>query len=224
MNAVVRYIVRGVYHLWYDFHIEGEENVPDEEGFLIAANHRTYADPVLLTMPVKKPVKYMAKEELFKNPLFAAFIRGLGAFPIRRGAGDMGVINDTIERLKKGYNVVIFPEGTRQKENKVARGKTGAAFIATRAHAPVLPMGIVFEGEKLRFRTKLTLRIGKVIEPDEIAAEEGDRKALNAAKARIMAAITELVEGTPEIEADTASEAASEDAVTAENTSDGSGE
>ena len=100
MNAVVRYIVRGVYHLWYDFHIEGEENVPEEEGFLIAANHRTYADPVLLTMPVKKPVKYMAKEELFKNPLFAAFIRGLGAFPIRRGAGDMGVINDTIERLK----------------------------------------------------------------------------------------------------------------------------
>ncbi|MBQ7991239.1 MAG: 1-acyl-sn-glycerol-3-phosphate acyltransferase [Oscillospiraceae bacterium] len=198
MNPVIRYIVRGLYHIWYDFRIEGEENVPREEGVLIAANHRTYADPVLLTMPMRRPVKYMAKEELFKNPIFAEFIRELGAFPIRRGAGDMTVINDTVERLKKGYNVVIFPEGTRQKENKVGRGKTGVALIAGKSGAAVLPMGIVFEGEKLKFRTKLTLRIGKPIPPEEIAVPEGDRHALNAAKARIMAAITELVEGVPE--------------------------
>ncbi|MBQ5317101.1 MAG: 1-acyl-sn-glycerol-3-phosphate acyltransferase [Oscillospiraceae bacterium] len=195
MNALVRYIVIGCYHLWYDFRIEGKENVPEKEGLLIACNHRSYADPVLVTMPVRRPVKYMAKEELFKNKLFAAFIRGLGAFPIRRGAGDMQVINDCVDRINDGNNVVIFPEGTRQKENKVGRGKTGVAYIAAKSGAVVLPMGIVFEGPKLKFRTKLILRVGKPIQPEEIAVPEGDRKALNAAKARIMAAITELVEG-----------------------------
>ncbi|MBR4224037.1 MAG: 1-acyl-sn-glycerol-3-phosphate acyltransferase [Oscillospiraceae bacterium] len=202
MNAFVRYTVRGVYHLWYDFKIEGEENVPEQEGFIIACNHRSLADPVLVTMPVRKPVKYMAKEELFKSPIFAAFIRGLGAFPIRRGAGDMGVIDDCVERLRKGYNVVIFPEGTRQYENKVARLKTGVAVIAGKSGAPVLPMGVVFEGKKLHFRSKLTLRIGKPIPPEEIAVPDGDRHALNACKARIAEALKELVEGAPDAVSD----------------------
>ena len=195
MNVIVRTLVIGAYHLWYDFKIEGKENVPEKEGLIIACNHRSYADPVLVTMPVRRQVTYMAKEELFKNKLFAAFIRGLGAFPIKRGAGDMQVINDCVDRLKEGKNVVIFPEGSRQKENKVGRGKTGVALIAVKSGVPVLPMGIIFEGPKLKFRTKLILRVGKPIPPEEIAAEDGDRKALNAAKARIMSAITELVEG-----------------------------
>ena len=195
MNAFVRAVVRGVYHIWYDFKIEGWENVPEKEGFIIACNHRSYADPVLITMPVRRPVTYMAKEELFKNKLFAAFIKGLGAFPVRRGAGDMQVIEDCVTRLNEGKNVLIFPEGTRQKENKVARIKTGVALIAAKSGAAVLPMGITFDGPHLRFRTKLTLRIGKLIPPEELAVKEGDRHSINAAKAKIKDALTELVEG-----------------------------
>ncbi|MBQ4256089.1 MAG: 1-acyl-sn-glycerol-3-phosphate acyltransferase [Oscillospiraceae bacterium] len=199
MNAFVRYVVIGVYKLFYNFKIEGWENVPKEEPVIIACNHRSYADPVLVTMPMRRPVTYMAKEELFKNKLFAWFIRGLGAFPIRRGAGDMAVINDCADILAGGKNLVIFPEGTRQKENKVGRGKTGVAMIAGLSGAPVLPMGIVFEGNKLglSFRKKLRLRIGKVIPPEELAVDVNDHSTMRAAKKRIMAAITELVEGTP---------------------------
>ncbi|MBQ5310592.1 MAG: 1-acyl-sn-glycerol-3-phosphate acyltransferase [Oscillospiraceae bacterium] len=197
MNALVRYIVRGVYHLWYNFKIEGEENVPETEGVIIACNHRSYADPVLITMPMRRPVTYMAKEELFRNKLFAAFITGLGAFPVRRGAGDMQVIEDCVTKLGEGKNVMIFPEGTRQKENKVGRIKTGVALIAAKSGAAVLPMGIVFEGPHLKFRTKLTLRIGKLIPPEELAVKEGDRHSINAAKAKIKDALTELVEGAP---------------------------
>lgn len=200
MNAFVRYTVMGIYKLFYNFKIEGRANVPETEGLIIACNHRSYADPVIITMPMKRPVTYMAKEELFKNKLFGAFIRFLGAFPVKRGAGDMKVIDDCVDILHSGRNVVIFPEGTRSKENKVGRGKTGVALIAAKSGADVLPMGIVFEGEKLHFRSKVTLKIGKVIKSEELDLGEGDSKSLKKVKAVIMDAITELVEGPKDSE------------------------
>jgi 1-acyl-sn-glycerol-3-phosphate acyltransferase len=195
MNAFIRYTVYFAYKLFYNFHIEGKENLPEHEGVIIASNHRSYADPVILTMPMKKPVTYMAKEELFKNKFFGAFIKMLGAFPVKRGAGDMQVIDDSIAILQSGRNLVIFPEGTRSKENKVQKGKTGVALIAAKSGADVLPMGICFEGNKLHFRSKLTLRIGKIIPAEELKIEGSSTKELKSIKLRIMNAITELVEG-----------------------------
>lgn len=217
MNAFVRYTVMGIYKLFYNFRIEGWENVPEKEGVIIASNHRSYADPVILTMPMKRPVTYMAKEELFHNKIFGAFIRFLGAFPVKRGAGDMQVIDDCVDILESGRNVVIFPEGTRSKENKVGRGKTGVALIAAKSGADVLPMGIVFEGPKLHFRSKVTLKIGKLIKSEELDIGDGSPKQLKLIKKRIMDSITELVEGPkPEI----ASENAGAIAGNAENSAD----
>lgn len=217
MNAFVRYTVMGIYKLFYNFKIEGWENVPEKEGVIIASNHRSYADPVILTMPMKRPVTYMAKEELFHNKIFGAFIRFLGAFPVKRGAGDMQVIDDCVDILESGRNVVIFPEGTRSKENKVGRGKTGVALIAAKSGADVLPMGIVFEGPKLHFRSKVTLKIGKLIKSEELDIGDGSPKQLKLIKKRIMDSITELVEGPkPEI----ASENAGVIAENAENSAD----
>lgn len=196
MNAFVRYVTMGVYKLFYNFHIEGTENIPQDKALVMASNHRSYADPVILTMPMKKPVTYMAKEELFKNKLFGWFITKLGAFPVKRGAGDLQVIDDAVGILESGRHLVIFPEGTRSKDGKVGKGKTGVALIAARSGADVLPCGIIFEGEKLHFRSKLTLRFGKVIPAEEIAVTDGSPRELKAAKLRIMSAITELVEGS----------------------------
>lgn len=196
MNAFVRYVTMGVYKLFYNFRIEGTENIPQDKALVMASNHRSYADPVILTMPMKKPVTYMAKEELFKNKLFGWFITKLGAFPVKRGAGDLQVIDDAVGILESGRHLVIFPEGTRSKDGKVGKGKTGVALIAARSGADVLPCGIIFEGEKLHFRSKLTLRFGKVIPAEEIAVTDGSPRELKAAKLRIMSAITELVEGS----------------------------
>lgn len=196
MNAFVRYVTMGVYKLFYNFHIEGAENIPQDRALVIASNHRSYADPVILTMPMKKPVTYMAKEELFKNKLFGWFITKLGAFPVKRGTGDMQVIDDAVAILNSGRHLVIFPEGTRSKDGKVGKGKTGVAMIAAKSGADVLPCGIIFEGEKLHFRSKLTLKFGKVIPASEIAIEDASPKALKEVKKRIMGEITKLVEGT----------------------------
>ncbi len=195
MYAWVRYPVRFLYRLFYDFHIEGEENIPQDKPVVLASNHRSYADPVILTMPMKLPVSYMAKEELFRNKLFGWFIRKLGAFPVTRGSGDMSVIDDSINILNSGRNLVIFPEGTRSKDGKVGKGKTGVAMIAAKSGADVVPCGIIFEGEKLHFRSKLTLRFGKPIKAEEIAVEGNSPRELKDVKKRIMSAITELVEG-----------------------------
>ena len=148
-------------------------------------------------MPMKLPVTYMAKEELFKNKLFGWFIRKLGAFPVKRGAGDMSVIEDSANILRSGKNLVIFPEGTRSRDGKVGKGKTGVALIAAMSGADVVPCGICFEGEKLHFRSKLTLKFGKVIKAEEIHVTDNSPRELKAVKHRIMSAITELVESTP---------------------------
>lgn len=195
MYAWVRYPVKWLYKIFYDFHIEGIENIPQDRPVVLASNHRSYADPVILTMPMRLPVSYMAKEELFRNKIFGWFIRKLGAFPVTRGAGDMSVIDDSINILRSGRNLVIFPEGTRSKDGKVGKGKTGVAMIAAKSGADVVPCGIIFEGEKLHFRSKLTLRFGKPIKAEELAVEGSSPRELKEVKKRIMGAITELVEG-----------------------------
>ncbi len=198
MNAFVRYGCFFVYKLFYNFHIEGVSNIPQDKPVIMASNHRSYADPVVLTMPMKLPVKYMAKEELFKNRLMSWLITSLGAFPVKRGTGDMKVIEDSIEVLKSGSNLVIFPEGTRSKDGRVGSGKTGIALIASKSGADVLPCGICFKGEKLRFRSKLTLKFGEVIKAEELTVEEGSKTQLKYVKKRIMDAIRELAEENTE--------------------------
>ena len=194
MYFLLRKIVLLVYKIAYNLSFEGLENIPDDVGYIYASNHRSYADPVLISIPVKKRFVYMAKEELFKNPFFAALIRMMGAFPVVRGSGDMKVIDTAVEKLESGKNLVIFPEGTRSKDGKVGKGKTGVAMIAAMTGADVIPVGIVFEG-KLSFRKKVVVKYGKPVHSEQLAlSEKPSPKELKAVKLKIMDSITELVE------------------------------
>lgn len=194
---LVRKITLLIYKLWYDLSIEGIENIDNSKPYIYASNHRSYADPVLISLPVKHRFAYMAKEELFQqNIFFTALIKTMGAFPVVRGSGDMGVINTAIEKLQSGKNLVIFPEGTRSKDGKVGKGKTGVALIVAKSNFDVIPVGIVFEGEKLHFRSKVTVKYGKPISASEFALpEDATSHDVKPIKNRIMSAITELVEG-----------------------------
>ncbi|HNX64857.1 MAG TPA: lysophospholipid acyltransferase family protein [Oscillospiraceae bacterium] len=195
--ALLRGIILTFMRIFYSIRFEGKENCPKEGGYVYASNHRSYMDPVLITLAVKRPFAYMAKEELFKqNIFFTAIIKMMGAFPVERGKGDTTVIDTSIEKLEKGKNLVIFPEGTRSYDGKVGKGKTGVALIASKAHRDVIPVGIIFEGPKLKFRSKILVRYGKKISANELLlSDEASSKELKALKLRIMTAITELVEG-----------------------------
>lgn len=187
--------VKGIYYGFYNVHVEGRENLPDG-GYIIASNHRSYADPPILAVTSGcSKFSFVAKEELFRNRFFGWLIRKLGAFPVSRGKGDLSVIDDSVSRIKDGRRLVIFPEGTRSKTGKVGRGKTGVALIAARADVPVVPAGIIFEG-KLHFRSRITVRYGKPINADELkVSSEPTPHELKEIKGKIMGSITELVEG-----------------------------
>lgn len=189
------YLAVIAFRIAFNIKIEGKENIP-EGAFIIAPNHRTNADPPVVAIAAGySRYAFIAKEELFKSKLFGGLIKWLGAFPVSRGKGDSGAIDVSIEKLKEGRRLVIFPEGTRSKTGKVGRGKTGVALIAAKSGYTVVPAGIIF-GEKLHFRSKITVKFGKPILPGEfkLSAEPAPNE-LKEVKKKIMDSITELVEG-----------------------------
>ncbi|EXM38012.1 cytidylate kinase [Ruminococcus albus SY3] len=191
--GLLRWVTIGIYHIYYDIKWEGVENVPKDGGNIFASNHRSYQDPVFIALHARVPLSYMAKEELFQgNKAFKWLITKLGAFPVARGKGDTGVIDTSIEKLEAGRNLAIFPEGTRSRDGKVGKGKTGVALIAAVAQTKIIPVGITFEG-KLKFRKKVIVRYGKPIIPSEIGAENTDSKSLRVLKNKVMEDITDLV-------------------------------
>ncbi len=196
-HEFLRVIAKAIYHTYLDLSFEGLENVPKDGANIFASNHRSYTDPILISLKPRVMFSFMAKEELFKkNIFFTILIKLFGAFPVVRGSGGKQSIETSLERLNKGYNLVIFPEGTRSKDGKVLKGKTGVALVAAIAQVPVIPTGIVFEG-KIKFRRKVTVKFGKPVIPSEIGVDSCENKKVKHLRNEIMASITELVEGKP---------------------------
>ena len=187
MYYVIVFLVRIAMHIWYNLHIEGKENIPKGKAFIYASNHRSYADPVLVTLAGRGRFSFMAKTELFQNKLFGWLIRSLGAFPVERGKGDMEAIDRAIGNVQNGVNLLIFPEGTRSKDGRVGRGKTGVALIAAKAGVDVIPVGITFTG-KLHFRSKIVVRVGAPIPAGPLTLEEGltDKELLRTLKRNVV--------------------------------------
>lgn len=162
---VIAKLARGILKILFSIKVEGFENLPEEEGFIIVSNHKSNFDPLLIAgfLPVR--LTFMSKEELFKVPVVGWFIKNLGAFPVKRGSGDIAAIKTALKILSDKKNLLIFPEGTRSKEeDKVLEGKQGAALIAYKAKTMVVPVGI---SGKYRFRSKMTLKMGKPISAEE---------------------------------------------------------
>ena len=172
----------------------GMENLPDG-GYVLAANHTSNLDPWPLGMPLfpRRQLRFMAKSELFK-PVLAQIITAGGAFPVRRGEGDLEAIERAVELVRAGEIVVMFPEGTRRKKGlrkkHRARAHTGAARIALMAEAPLVPAGIKGTDRIARLGP-LRVAYGKPVPVDDLRDEEVVR-ASRVATDRLMAAISEL--------------------------------
>lgn len=153
--------------------IRGKENepTPDKGTYLVIAPHRTWADPIYLCAALKhQQPHFMAKKELFKIPLLNILIRALGAYPVNRGGADVGAIKRTIEMLKQGVCVGMFPQGHRYNkvDPRTTPIKTGAAMIALKAGVPVLPVFIKVKNNRHRIFCKKEIIIGKPIAPEEM--------------------------------------------------------
>ena len=138
----------------------GRENIPKEGGVIIAYNHRSYWDPVMAGLTCPRRLRFMAKEELFKNKFFGFLIKSLGAFPISRGHGDLGAIKGSLKILAEGDAMLIFPEGRRVLDNSRPKAKPGMVAIAHRAKVPVVPATISGEYKWMR---KITVTYGEPV-------------------------------------------------------------
>ena len=133
--------------------IEGGENLPAEGAYIVACNHISDADPVILALSVKnrRQIRFMAKKELFKVPLLAQLVKALGAFPVDRGGADVGALKYSLSLRKNGEVVGIFPQGTRQPEvhPSTTSVRNGIGMLAKRSGAMILPACIETENFKM---------------------------------------------------------------------------
>lgn len=122
----------------------GVENIPLEGGCILAANHRSHLDPPVINIISPRPVIFLAKKELFEIPFLGWFIKKAGAIPVKRDSRDTATIKKSIQLLKEGYVIGIFPEGTRAKPGEFRKPQAGVGYLIEKAKVPVIP--ILIEG------------------------------------------------------------------------------
>lgn len=171
-------------HLKYNYHVIGREKMPDG-GCVLVANHTQWADPVLVGTALgnQYPLVAMAKKELFQIKLLGPLISALGAFPVDRGTADIGAIKTSLKAVKEGKKLLIFPEGgTKHKAGDEA--KVGAAMIAARTGAPIVP---IYISENKKFRSKVYVVFGDAYIPEKTKSKDGYRAIADDMMRRIYA-------------------------------------
>jgi 1-acyl-sn-glycerol-3-phosphate acyltransferase len=128
---------------YFGVRFEGVQHIPATGPLIIVANHVTYADPVLISIPVRRPVHYMAWNALFSVPGLAWLIRRLRAFPVEIESADPKATREALRLLQAGETVMIFPEGGRSPDGRLQRFKLGAFRLACSLGIPMLPVTIV---------------------------------------------------------------------------------
>ncbi|NJD68507.1 MAG: 1-acyl-sn-glycerol-3-phosphate acyltransferase [Candidatus Methylomirabilota bacterium] len=137
--SMIRLVCLGIAKVAFRLQIEGQEHIPRTGPGIVAANHVSYIDPIIIGIAVRRPVRFMAKKELFSSPLFGWLIRQLGAFPVNRDRTNLQAFKLAASSLAAGEIVAIFPEGTRGDGVKLRPAKPGIGLIAARTGAPVIP-------------------------------------------------------------------------------------
>ncbi|MBW4082852.1 1-acyl-sn-glycerol-3-phosphate acyltransferase [Paenibacillus sp. S150] len=183
--VICRGLLRLIYAILFPLKIIGKENVPEEGGVLLCANHISLLDPMTIGIKLRRQVKYMAKAELFKVPVLGWLINKLGAFPVKRGGVSKESIKTALNTLRSGHVMGIFPEGTRNSDSGVA--KKGAASFALRSGAAVVPAAIV--GSYKPFR-RMTVIYGAPIDLSSFAGAGSE--SLEAVTDVIMGRIYEM--------------------------------
>ncbi len=134
--------VRAACRAYFGLELVGVEHIPAAGPLIITPNHQTYADPPLVTIPVRRRIYYMAWSRLFEIPLFSRFIRLLRAFPVQIDSADPRAAREVVRLLRAGQAVMIFPEGGRTPDGTVQRFKPGAFRLAVSLATPILPVTI----------------------------------------------------------------------------------
>jgi 1-acyl-sn-glycerol-3-phosphate acyltransferase len=169
---VSRMICRGVVGAVYGFRSFDAANVPAGGPVIVACNHVSYLDPVVLGIGIRRPLTYLAKKELFAIPVLGPVITALGVYPLDREAGGVAAVRAALRALKEGRCVGIFPEGTRNLTGQV-EGKGGAALLGALSGAPVVPAAISGTRRARPFH-RISVVYGEPIQVERKRKADGD--------------------------------------------------
>ncbi|WP_026734335.1 lysophospholipid acyltransferase family protein [Fischerella sp. PCC 9605] len=189
-------VVNPMLRVYFRGKVYGAEKVPLSGPLVVVSNHASNYDPPIISNCVRRPVAYMAKEELFKIPVLKQAIELYGAYPVSRGSADRAAIRAALKYLDEGWAVGVFLQGTRTLDGRVTDPKRGAALIAAKAKAPLLPVclwgtqEIEQKGALLPRAVPVTVRIGDLIEPPSST----DKEELEALTQKCAVAINALHE------------------------------
>ena len=190
VNPIVYWLTRAVFqpfaHLYWRMSRIGREHIPTSGPVIFASNHRSFLDPFVIGTIARRPLYYVAKQELFRHRLAGWYLNSLGAFPVNRGAGDGDMLETARAILNRGDCVLIFAEGTRIRPGALGRPKRGLGRLALETGAPVVPVAVMgteavrkgwrIRPHKVRIRIGRPLTFPKVESPSpQLAAAVTDR-------------------------------------------------
>ena len=151
--------------VFYKYEVIGAENIPNEGNIILAANHKSNLDPIFVASAVKnRKIATIGKKELFDNKILAKILDKLCVIPIDRDNPGISTIKTILKKLKEGYAIGIFPEGTRVKGNGFGEAKAGLALFAVKGKANVVPISII---SNYKIFNKVTIYIDKPISFEE---------------------------------------------------------
>lgn len=162
-----------LFKIFFLIKVRGKENIPRRGGVIIASNHLSFLDPVVLGVASPRVLNFMARDDLFRHKLFARLISSLNAFPLKRGRPDRTALKEAIRRLREGKALVIFPEGTRSRDGRIGEGEIGAVWLSRVSGAKIIPARIYGTDKALpvdgRIIKPYPIRVvfGRAFDPDK---------------------------------------------------------
>lgn len=185
---VAKFVVSCIFYPLYRIEVIGKENIPKEGPVIICSNHISNLDPPVVGITSPRDIHFMAKDELFEKKWLDKLLRGIQAFPVKRGMIDRNALRKGLKVLRNNQVLGLFPEGTRSRTGKLGKPLAGAGFFALRSEAVVIPCAII--GPYRPFK-KLKVIYGAPLNMEYYRAEK--KSAQDAADA-IMAEIQKLMD------------------------------